>query len=64
MYIYIYIYIYILSKHHNTKVGIYFIFAMQLNIGIDSVYQVGLFDTFSKCHNLRICCNIFFFDLH
>ena len=51
LYIYIYIYIYILSKHHNTKICIYFIFAMQLNIGIDSVYQVGLFGTFSNCHN-------------
>ena len=53
----IYIHKQCLWKRHNTQVGIWFIFARQIKSGIYPFYQTQLFETFSNCHNLHICCN-------
>ena len=56
--------IYIKDLSQKVRILIYFIFAMQLMLGIDPLYQARLFDTFNNCHYLHICCNTCLFDMH
>ena len=41
------------ALHNIPSTSIYLAFAMQLKIGIDSIYQAWLFDTFSNYYNLH-----------